>query len=90
MKAIEIRMQIVKNIGNYETVRLEAVYDVDIDNRDVSVLFREARQQLEDSFRAMYSRQSEKQVLSLDTKEIESIAKALKTGRKTMTELHNH
>ena len=46
MKPTEITMQIVKNLGNYETCRLEATYTLD-ENGDLTQSFITARKDIE-------------------------------------------
>jgi len=57
MKATEIKMQIVKNIGNFQSVRLEATYALDSTSpTEIEDCFRKARFDLERSFIAIYSK----------------------------------
>ena len=57
MKATEIKMQIVKNIGNFQSVRLEATYSLDSTSpSDIEDCFRRARFDLEKSFISIYSK----------------------------------
>lgn len=57
MKATEIKMQIVKNIGNFQSVRLEATYSLDSTSpTEIEDCFRRARFDLEKSFIAIYSK----------------------------------
>ena len=62
MNPKEITMQIVKNIGNYEMVRLQATYELadgEGDTREAMAdLFREARKDLEFAFIRSYGKQS--------------------------------
>ena len=94
MKPTEITMQIVKNLGNYETCRLEATYTLD-DNDDLTQAFVTARQQLETAFAKAYEKpkeQKEKQPekrkpLTLTSPEFDRVCKALAEGRTDMKEL---
>jgi hypothetical protein len=57
MKATEIKMQIVKNIGNFQSVRLEATYSLDSTSpENIEDCFRKARFDLEKSFITIYSK----------------------------------
>ena len=61
MKATEIKMQIVKNLGNYETCRLEVTYTIN-DNDDVIQSFTVAREQLEKAFYKAYEKRNNKEI----------------------------
>ncbi len=57
MKPTEIKMQIVKNIGNFQSVRLEATYSLDSTSpENIEDCFRKARYDLEKSFISIYSK----------------------------------
>jgi len=57
MKATEIKMQIVKNIGNFQSVRLEATYSLDSTSpTEIEDCFKKARFDLEKSFITIYSK----------------------------------
>lgn len=57
MKATEIKMQIVKNIGNFQSVRLEATYSLDSTSpSEIEECFKKARFDLERSFISIYSK----------------------------------
>lgn len=57
MKATEIKMQIVKNIGNFQSVRLEATYSLDSTSpTEIEECFKKARFDLEKSFISIYSK----------------------------------
>ena len=57
MKATEIKMQIVKNIGNFQSVRLEVTYSLDSTSpTEIEDCFKKARFDLEKSFIAIYSK----------------------------------
>ena len=57
MKPTEIKMQIVKNIGNFQSVRLEATYSLDSTSpENIEDCFRKARFDLEKSFISTYSK----------------------------------
>ena len=57
MKPTEIKMQIVKNIGNFQSVRLEATYSLDSTSpTEIEDCFRKARFDLEKSFISIYSK----------------------------------
>lgn len=57
MKPIEIKMQIVKNLGNFQSVRLEATYSLDSTSpTEIEDCFKKARFDLERSFISIYSK----------------------------------
>lgn len=57
MKPTEIKMQIVKNIGNFQSVRLEATYSLDSTSpMEIEECFKKARFDLEKSFISIYSK----------------------------------
>ena len=96
MKATTITMQIVKNLGNYEMVRLEATYtltDMEADNIEDS--FVNARGQLERAFKKAYNKTEAERVykgsiekLTLtDKKQMNRVAKAIKDGRLSIEEV---
>ena len=97
MKPTEITMQIVKNLGNYETCRLEATYTLD-DNDDLTQAFVTARKDLETAFAKAYEKpkepkekQPEKRkpltTLTLTSPEFDRVCKALAEGRTDVEEL---
>ena len=89
MKPTEITMQIVKNLGNYETCRLEATFTLD-DNDDLIQAFVTARQQLETAFAKAYKKQKEpekRKDLNLTSPEFDRVCKALGEGRTDVEEL---
>ena len=59
MKATEITMQIVHNLGNYETCRLEATFTLD-DGDNLETAFKSARRQLENAYKTAYGIKPEK------------------------------
>ena len=85
MKPTEITMQIVKNLGNYETCRLEATYTLD-ENDDLTQAFVTARQQLEMAFAKAYGLKPE---LTLKSARFESICNALFQKRATLAQIEN-
>lgn len=57
MKPTEIKMQIVKNIGNFQSVRLEATYSLDSTSpENIEDCFKKVRFDLEKSFITIYSK----------------------------------
>ena len=98
MKATTITMQIVKNLGNYEMVRLEATYTLterETDHREDS--FVNARGQLERAFKKAYNKTEiervekgaiEKVVLT-DKKQLNRVLKAVKDGRLSIDEVRS-
>ena len=67
MKAKEITMQIVKNLGNYETARLECTYTLDPGD-EVESCIQAARYELEKSFQKAYQKKA------ADTRELLTMA----------------
>ena len=86
MKPTEITMQIVKNLGNYETCRLEATYTLD-ENDDLTQAFVTARKQLETAFEKCYGL---KPKLTEKSKEFDRVCKALHEGKTDIEELRKH
>jgi hypothetical protein len=65
MKPTEIKMQIVKNIGNFQSVRLEATYSLDSTSpTEIEDCFKKARFDLEKSFISIYSKNEIKEGVS--------------------------
>ena len=86
MKPTEITMQIVKNLGNYETCRLEASFTLDpTDNLQDSFL--QARRELEKAYEKCYG---VKPKLTEKSKEFNRICKALYEGKTDIDELREH
>ena len=101
MKAKEITMQIVKNLGNYETARFEATYTLDKGD-DVEQSFLAARAELERAYAKAYEQPKqqsqpkqqpqpkERAVLTFEMPEYIRCKKALDNGKVTIAELQNH
>lgn len=86
MKATEITMQIVKNLGNYETARFEASFTLDpTDNLQESFL--QARWELEKAYKKCYGI---KPKLTEKSKEFDRVCKALHEGKTDIEELRKH
>jgi len=100
MKATEIKMQIVKNIGNFQSVRLEATYSLDSTSpENIEDCFRKARFDLEKSFISIYSKNEIKEEVN-DAHEVEDkpepnkqqfqrILKAYRAGHITIEEIES-
>ena len=89
MKPTEITMQIVKNLGNYETCRLEASFTLDpIDNLQDSFL--QARQELERSYEKCYGIKPKLTDGSKESEQFKRICKALHEGKTDIDELREH
>ena len=95
MKPTEITMQIVKNLGNYETCRLEASFTLD-ENDDLTQSFVKARKDLETAFAKAYGKPKEPEKrkepeklkeLTLTSPEFDRVCRALGEGRTDMKEL---
>jgi len=92
MKPTEITMQIVKNLGNYETCRLEATYTLD-DSDDLETAFKSARRQLENAYKTAYGikpEKTEKRAIDVNSQEFERICKALYLGSTDLKELEKY
>ena len=86
MKPTEITMQIVKNLGNYETCRLEASFTLDpTDNLQESFL--QARRELERAYAKCYGI---KPKLTEESEKFKRICKALHEGKTDIDELREH
>jgi len=83
MKATKITLQIVKNLGNYETCRLEIEAAVQ-EGEDVQVLFEQAKAELEKAYENTYK---PKPILSTKSLEFERVCKALHEGKTDIKQL---
>jgi hypothetical protein len=100
MKATEIKMQIVKNIGNFQSVRLEATYSLDSTSpSEIEECFKKARFDLEKSFISIYSKNEIKEGVN-DIEEVsekpepnkqqfQRILKAYRAGNITIEEIES-
>ena len=86
MKPTEITMQIVKNLGNYEAVRLEATYALDPKD-DIERSFLQARQELENAYAKCYGL---KPKLTTKSKEFDRICKALAEDKTDIEDLRKY
>ena len=99
MKATTITMQIVKNLGNYEMVRLEATYTLtEMEADHIEDSFVNARGQLERAFKKAYNKTEiervekgsiEKVVLSAK-KQMNRMLKAVKEERWSIEDVRAH
>ena len=98
MKPTEISMQIVKNMGGFESVRLQASYMLD-ENDDINESFGIAKKQLELAFDKIYSKQKKetpllaenlKAELKINTAEFNSVCKAIIEGKTNFVEVRKH
>lgn len=98
MKATEIKMQIVKNIGNFQSVRLEATYSLDSTSpTEIEDCFRKARFDLERSFITIYSKNEIKEGVGdveegadkpePNKQQFQRLLKAYRAGRITIEEI---
>ena len=90
MKATTITMQIVKNLGNYEMCRLEAIYTLtEMETDHIEDAFVNARNQLERAFKKAYNKTEVERVekgaiekIALtDKKQMNRVLKAVKDGK---------
>ena len=100
MKATEIKMQIVKNIGNFQSVRLEATYSLDSTSpTEIEECFKKARFDLEKSFIAIYSKNEIKEGVNNieevsekpepNKQQFQRILKAYRAGNITIEEIES-
>ena len=96
MKATTITMQIVKNLGNYEMVRLEATYTLtEMEANHIEDAFVNARSQLERAFKKAYNKTEAERVekgviekiMLTDKKQIGRVLKAVRDGRLSIEEV---
>lgn len=100
MKPTEIKMQIVKNIGNFQSVRLEATYSLDSTSpSEIEDCFRKARFDLEKSFISIYSRneikegvndvEDESEKPEPNKQQFQRLLKAYRAGNITIEEIES-
>src|SRR5690606_8988635 len=89
-------MQIVKNLGNYEMVRLEATYTLtEMEANNIEDSFVNARSQLERAFKKAYNKAEAERVekgaiekIALtDKRQISRVLKAVRDGRLSIEEV---
>ena len=86
MKPTEITMQIVHNLGNYETCRMEASFTLDPTDK-LQESFLQARRELEKAYEKCYG---VKPKLTEKSKEFDRVCKALHEGKTDIEELRKH
>ena len=86
MKAEKITMQIVKNLGNYEAVRLEATFFLD-EKDDLTQSFVSAREKLETAFKVAYNK---KEVLTPKHPRFDGIRSVLLNGKTDIKEIEKY
>lgn len=99
MKATEIKMQIVKNIGNFQSVRLEATYSLDSTSpTEIEDCFKKARFDLERSFISIYSKNEIKEGVNdveesdkpePNKQQFQRLLKAYRAGHITIEEIES-
>ena len=98
MKATTITMQIVKNLGNFEMVRLEATFSlIEMEADNIEDSFVNARGQLERAFKKAYNKTEvervEKGVIEkialTDKKQMNRVLKAVKDERLSIEDVEN-
>lgn len=92
MKAKEITMQIVKNLGNYETARLEVVYELLENETDLNIAFMSARNELEAAFEAAYQKPKhiERKELTMTSAELRRVCQALANNQTDLKDLQKY
>lgn len=88
MKPTEIMMQIVKNLRNYETARLECTYTLD-EGDEVESCFQAARYELEKAYAMAYEKKqpATREELTVTHQQFIPVCKALHEHRVDLTEL---
>ena len=98
MKATTITMQIVKNLGNYEMVRLEATYTLtEMEADHIEDSFVNARGQLERAFKKAYNKTEIERVekgaiekiMLTDKKQMNRVVKAWRDGKLSTEEVRS-
>lgn len=98
MRPTEITMQIVKNMGGFESVRLQVSYMLDEDD-DINESFSTAKKQLELAFEKAYSKPKKeapqlaenlKEELKMNTAEFDRVCKAIYDGKTDFVEVRKH
>ena len=89
MTPTQITMQIVKNLGNYETCRLEATYTLD-DKDDLTQSFVIARKELEQAYDVAYENEGARKELTLTSPRFDNICKALHENKTDVKELQQY
>ena len=91
MKPTEITMQIVKNLGNYETARLECTYTLDAGDEVVSC-FEAARYELEKAYQKAYQRKQTdvREVLTMTHPQFKGVCQAFADGRVDLMKCQKH
>ena len=91
MKPTEITMQIVKNLGNYESARLECTYTLDAGDEVVSC-FEAARYELEKSYQKVYAKKypDTRELLTMAHPQFAQIIKAFADGRVDLVECQKY
>lgn len=89
MKATEITMQIVKNLGNYETCRLEATFTLDSGD-DLTEAFVMARKELEQAYDVAYEKVGARKELTLTSPRFDGICKALHENKTDVKQLQQY
>ena len=91
MKPTEITMQIVKNLGNYETARPECTYTLD-EGDEVESCFQAARYELEKAFQKAYQKKNPdtREVLTMAHPQFTQVMKAFAEKRVDEIECQKH
>ena len=91
MKPTEITMQIVKNLGNYETARLECTYTLDAGD-EVESCFIAARYELEKAYQKAYQKKQAdtREVLTMTHPQFKGVCQAFADGRVDLVECQKH
>ena len=85
----EITMQIVKNLGNYETCRLEATFTLDSGD-DLTEAFVTARKELEQAYATAYEKSGARKELTLTSPRFYGICTALHENKTDVKKLQQY
>jgi len=91
MKATEISLQVVKNLGNFESVRASITYA--IDGEDTLTALARAKQDIDTAFNKLYEKRGipsismEKEPLTLNSPIFNRLKKGLKSGEFTIEQI---
>ena len=90
-KPIEVSLQVVKNLGNFESVRATITYA--IDGEDTLTALTRAKQDIDTAFNKLYEKRGipamtmEKEPLTEDSPIFNRIKKGLKSGELTLEQI---
>lgn len=92
MKPTEISLQVVKNLGNFQSVRASITYTLD-ENEDTLTALSRAKEDIDNAFNHLYEKKGiptatlEKEPLIVDSPIFNRIKKGLKDGKFTIEQV---